>query len=87
MNINNKIHLAIISAINLLLVWLMIRTAWHGNYNAILIIWVIYPILTLLNAIAWFMLFIFKRPQCRLYKWSTIGMIMLFIPTLIASTN
>jgi len=84
---NNKIHLTIISLINLILISLMIRAASQGNDKAILIVIVLYPILTLLNAIAWFMLFIFKRPESRIYKWTTIGMIALFIPVLIASTN
>ena len=88
MNIYNKIHLAIISTINLVLILFMIRTAWTGNYNAILIIWIGYPILTALNLMLWFMLFVFQRPESRLYKWSTIGLIALFIPAVtIANLN
>ena len=86
MNIYNKIHLAIISTINLVLILFMIRTAWAGNYNAILIIWIGYHILTSLNSMLWFMLFGFQRPESRLYKWSTIGLIVLFIPVLIVAS-
>ncbi|HSY60717.1 MAG TPA: hypothetical protein VK796_02525 [Cytophaga sp.] len=78
----NKIHLAIISSINLILVSLMIRAAWQGNDKAILAIVLLYPILTFLNAVIWFVLFVYQQKVSKLYKWSTIGMIVLFIPAL-----
>ncbi len=87
MNTRNKTHLLILSLINLVLISLMIRIAWQGNDKAILVIILLYPILTLLNAIVWLVLFIFKRPESKIYKWNTIGMLVLFIPALIASTH
>jgi hypothetical protein len=86
MNTMNKIHLAIISSINLILVILMIRTAWQGNDKAILVIVLLYPILTFLNAVIWFVLFVFQRRESKLYKWSTVGMIALFIPALMVAS-
>lgn len=85
MNNNNKIHLCIILLLNLVLISFMICTAWHGNDKAILVIILLYPILTLLNAIVWFVLFILKRSESKIYKWNTIGMIILFIPALLTA--
>ena len=87
MNANHKIHLLILSLINLMLISLMIRTAWEGNDKAILVIILLYPILTLLNAIVWLLSFIFKRHESKFYKWNTIGLIILFIPALILSSS
>ena len=82
MNTSNKIHLTIISLTNLILISFMIQTAWQGNDKAILVIILLYPLLTLLNAIVWFILFILKRSESKFYKWNTIGLIILLIPAL-----
>lgn len=86
MKTNNIIHLTVISLINLVLIGLMIRTAWQGNDKAILVIVLLYPILTFINAVIWFILFVFQRPESKLYKWTTIGMIALFMPALIVAS-
>lgn len=81
-----KIHLLIISLINLILIGLMIRNVWHGNHNVIAIIWILYPIQTFVNATVWFILFIYQRSESKIYKWSTIGMIAAFIPTILIAS-
>ena len=43
----------------------MIRTAWKGNDKAILVIVLLYPILTFLNAVIWFILFVFNEENLK----------------------
>jgi len=81
-----KIHLTIISLINLTLILKMISIAWEGNDKAIILVIFGYPTLTIVNALVWLTLRLLKRPEFKIYKITTIGLTILFIPTLIAST-
>ena len=82
----SKIHLAIISLINLALILKMISIAWEGNDKAIILVIFGYPTLTIVNALVWLTLRILKRPEFKIYKITTAGLGILFIPTLIASS-
>ena len=82
----SKIHLTIISVINLALVVKMISIAWGGNDKAVILVIFGFPILTIVNALVWLTLRILKRPEYKIYKMTTIGLAVLFIPTLIVSS-
>jgi hypothetical protein len=82
----SKLHLTIISLINLALILKMISIAWEGNDKAIILVIFGYPTLTIVNALVWLTLRILKRPEFKIYKITTVGLAILFIPTLIASS-
>ena len=81
----NKIHLTIISIINLIFVAKIISIVWEGNDKAIILVIFAYPILTIINGFVWLTLRLLKRPEYEIYKMTTIGLAILFIPTLILS--
>ncbi len=83
---SNKIHLIILLIINLLVIGKMLDIAWEGNEKAIILVIFGYSTLTFLNGLVWLTLTILKRPENKIYKISTIGLTILFIPTLIASS-
>jgi hypothetical protein len=83
---SNKIHLTILSIINLIIIGKLVSIAWDGNDKAIILVMFGYPALTILNGLIWLILAILKRPEYKIYKTSTIGLAILFIPTLIASS-
>ena len=81
----NKIHLTIISIINLIFVAKIISIVWEGNDKAIILVIFAYPILIIINGLVWLTLRLLKRPEYEIYKMTTIGLAILFIPTLILS--
>jgi hypothetical protein len=81
-----KIQLIIVSLINLTLVLKMISIAWKGNDKAIILVIFGYPTLIILNALIWITLRILKRPEYEIYKLTTIGLAILFIPTILATS-
>lgn len=81
-----KIHLTILSIINLIVIGKMVGVAWEGNDKAIILIILGYTTLTILNGLVWLVLKILKRPEYKIYKISTIGLTILFMPILIASS-
>lgn len=83
---SNKIHLTILSIINLIIIGKLVSKAWDGNDKAIILVIFGYSALTILNGFIWLTLAIIKRPEYKIYKTSTIGLAILFIPTLIASS-
>lgn len=82
----NKIHLAIISIINLILITKIINIAWEGNDKAILLVIFAYSALTIVNAFVWLILKVIKKAEYKIYKTTTIGLVVLFIPTIILSS-
>jgi len=82
----NKIHLTIITIINLIIIGKLIGVAWEGNDKAIILVIFGYTTLTILNGLVWLILRILKRPEFKIYKITTIGLAALFIPTLILSS-
>jgi hypothetical protein len=81
----NKIHLLIISIINLGIILKLISLSWNGNDKAILLIMLVYPMLILMNGLIWLILNIIKKEQSEIYKKTTIGLLVLFIPTILIS--
>jgi hypothetical protein len=82
----DKIHLIIISVINIGLISKLISIAWEGNDKAIILVIFGYPALTFLNGLVWLTLRILKRPESKIYKITTIGLAVLFIPSLMISS-
>jgi hypothetical protein len=82
----DKIHLIIVSAINLVLILIMLSIAWDGNDKAVILVIFGYPALIIVNGLLWLILRILKRPENKIYKMTTIGLILLFIPTLLISS-
>lgn len=81
---NDKIHLTIVSLINLTLILSMICIS-RGNDRAIILVIYGYPTIIIINLLVCLTLRIIKRPEFKIYKITAIGLIILFIPTFIAS--
>ena len=81
----DKIHLVIISIINLGIVSKLVSVAWEGNDKAIILVIFGYPTLILVNGLLWLTLRMLKRQENKVYKITTIGLAVLFFPTLIIS--
>lgn len=81
-----KTHLIIASVINMGLILKLISTAWEGNDKAIILVIFGHSALIISNGLVWLTLDILKRPESEIYKATTIGLALLFIPTLIISS-
>lgn len=83
---SNKIHLTIISIINLVIIGELVSVARDGNDKAIIL--VIFGFLTLivLNGFVWLILRILNRPEFDIYRITTLVLTALFIPTLILAS-
>lgn len=82
----SKIHLIIILAINLILILILINFTWNGNDKAIILTVIGYLLLIIINAIIWLVLNYYKKSEYRIYKITTISLVILFIPMLIVSS-
>lgn len=82
----SKIHLIIILAINLILILILINFTWNGNDKAIILTVIGYHLLIIINAIIWLVLNYYKKSEYRIYKITTISLVILFIPMLIVSS-
>ncbi len=82
----DKLHLAIISIVNVASVLKMISITWEGNDKAIIIVILGYPVLTFINAFIWLILKTIKRTEYLFYKMATLVLLILFVPTLIISS-
>ena len=83
---SQKIHLIILSVINLTMIIWLIDSVRVPNDKAMILLIFGYPLLTVLNALVWVILKIFRRPEQRIYKMTTISLIVLFFPILFLST-
>lgn len=82
---SNKIHFSILSIINLIIIGKLLSVAWNGNDKSIFVVIFGYSALIILNALTWLILVILKSAENKIYKTSTIGLAILFIPTLLLS--
>ncbi len=82
----DKRHLTITSIINFGLILKLITITWEGNDKAITLVIFGYLALTIANGVIWMVLKILNRSESRIYRIVTIGLIILFIPTVIVST-
>lgn len=79
-------HLIFASIINLVLVGLLVKSSWDGNDKAIIFVIFFYPLLILINLIMWMTLSSKRRSESRVYRATTIGLIVLFVPVLMIAT-
>ena len=78
------IHFGIALIINTVLVGLIINYVWTSDSDKSVFVFIIfYPMLTLLNAIIWIMMRIERDPRYPIYKWTTVALIVAFIPMII----
>lgn len=85
---DEKSHLTFALIGNLIAVGLLIRSAWNGNDKAIIFVILFYPLLILVNGMIWMNLHSKKKRESRIYRATTLGLIILFLPVLlIASTH
>lgn len=82
----NKIHLTIISILNLALIFIIIDLVTENDKAIVLLVFG-YPILIFINAIVWLIFKILNRQVYKIYKLTTISLAILYIPTIIASLN
>jgi hypothetical protein len=79
MDMKLKIHVLIVLIINSLLVLLMVIKGWYGNDKSIILFIFGYPLLMILNGLAWLILKLSNKPENKIYKWNTIGLFVLFL--------
>jgi hypothetical protein len=80
-------HLVFASIIKLILVGLLLKTSWNGNDKAIIYVIFFYPLLILVNLIIWMTLSSKRNPDSKIYRATTIGLIILFLPILLMVTS
>lgn len=82
----NKIHLFLTLLINFLVVLKLIHFSWMGNDKAILVLGFYYFILIFLNMASWLILEYFKKESARIYKISTVSLVILILPIFIIAS-
>jgi hypothetical protein len=80
-------HSIFASIINLILVGLLVKTSWDGNDKAIILVLFFYPVLISINLIIWMTLSSKRKSESKIYRTTTIGLIVLFLPVLILATS
>lgn len=78
-----SIHQAISVFINLFLIGQLIKQAWDGNDKAIILVIFLYPILIIVNSLIWWVLSKKRKKESKIYKLTTIGLIILFLPSIV----
>jgi hypothetical protein len=83
---NQKIHQLLTIAANLTIVGLLISKAWNGNDKAIILVIFLYPTLIFVNSIIWLTLSSKRKTESKIYRLTTIGLLILFLPVLIIAS-
>jgi hypothetical protein len=76
-------HLILAIAINLLLIGLLIKAVWDSSDKALVLLTILYPLLILVNATVWIVLGTLRNQSSGVYKITTVGSIVLYLPILI----
>jgi hypothetical protein len=88
MTTNFLIHRTIVFSVNIAIIVLIILRVYQiNNDKGILLIIFLYPLIVLINLIIWLSLRIFKNEHSVIYKQSLLGLLILFIPTIIIGTS
>jgi hypothetical protein len=74
----NQLIIAI--TLNLLSVGYLMHKVWSGNDKAIILMIFFYPLIIIVNAIIWL------AAKSRVFKWTTIALLILFLPVLLMSS-
>lgn len=81
-NKQNIINLLIVIFIDFIVIVGTIIIVKNGNDKAIILMFFNYLILVLVNIVFWLIFSLLKNPIKKIYKITTIGLIALFVPTL-----
>jgi hypothetical protein len=81
-NKQNIINLLIVIFIDFIVIVGTIIIVKNGNDKAIILMFFNYLILVLVNIVFWLIFSLLKNPIKRIYKVTMIGLIALFVPTL-----
>jgi hypothetical protein len=76
------IHLTAAAIVNILVIWRLINTAWEGNDKAIILVILGYALLFVINLIVFSILKFLRRDQAEIYRVTTLGLAILFLPVL-----
>ena len=81
-------HSIVVFIINAAVVMWLVKTSWEGNDKAIILVIFFYPLLILVNGLVWMALSSKRKPESKVYRGMTIGLLIMFLPVLfIASFN
>jgi hypothetical protein len=86
MNLNAVSHWIIGSIINLIVIFILVTSAWDGNDKAIILVIVYYPVLVMLNVLVWLLLRLLGRSEAGIYGSLVLILLTLYIPVLLIST-
>jgi hypothetical protein len=81
-----KSHLMVASITNLFVVGLLIKSVWNGNDKAIIFVFLVYPLLILINGMIWMNLRSKHKPEFKIYRATTLGLMALFLPVLMMAS-
>ena len=83
MNSREMAHWIVASAVNIIVVLLLVKRAWDGNDKAILLVVFYYPMLLIINLIVWLVLRSKRKDESVIYKTLALCMTILYIPVLL----
>lgn len=80
----HDIHFLTAFLVNLTIVGLIINYVWTSVSDKAVIMFILfYPLLTVINLIVWIMMRISKDNRYTIYRWTTVALIVGFIPATI----
>ena len=79
-------HVVVSVFANLFLVGQLIKQAWDGDDKAIILVIFFYPILIIVNSIIWWTLNNKRKKESKIYKLTTIGLAILFLPVIVIAS-
>jgi hypothetical protein len=83
----DDIHFLAALLVNITIVALIINYVWTSDSDKSVIVFIIfYPLLTLMNIVIWIIMRLSNDDRYKSYRWTTIALIVGFIPASIALT-
>lgn len=85
---STKIHFVIVSCINFLIAArLLFLTFNSDSCKSIILIIIPFPILILLNAVIWLILFLMKKTAYKIYKFNSLALVLLLMLGIVLATK
>ncbi|HXU26027.1 MAG TPA: hypothetical protein VN698_02255 [Bacteroidia bacterium] len=72
--------------INLIAVAIMLHIAGRKTYNVVGVVAIMYIFLVIVNVVLWLTFALLKNPASKIYRYTTIWLVVLFIPFVILAT-
>ena len=79
----NKLHFTIVSVANVALIINLLRLAYLANDQGIILVAFGYPFLIFVNTLLWVIFSLLNKEDYKVYRISTIGLILFYIPAII----